>query len=104
MQHVILRGSIQALNQSLGDHANRKEPLRLELRSYFFVQAYAGPRRPVLMMTLMFLTSWLTLVLLPVLAFLYFQVAFLPLHDAGATWTHRAYLALDLFLLFMMGT
>jgi uncharacterized protein YjbI with pentapeptide repeats len=104
VQHVILRGTIQAFNQSLGDDAGKDDPLRLELSAYFVVQAYAGPRRPALITGLLFSASWLTLVLLPVLAFLYFQVAFLPRHQAAITWAHRIYLSVDLLLLFLMGT
>jgi uncharacterized protein YjbI with pentapeptide repeats len=104
VQHVILRGTIQAFNRELGVDAGRDDPLRLELSAYFFVQAYAGPRRPALITGLLFSASWLTLVLLPVLAFLYFQVAFLPRHEAAITWAHRIYLTADLLLLFLMGT
>jgi uncharacterized protein YjbI with pentapeptide repeats len=104
VQHVILRGMIDAFNGSLGDGAAKDDPLRLELNSYFFVQAYAGPRRRVLITVIFFSVSWLTLVLLPVLAFLYFQVAFLPRHDTAVTWAHRIYLTLDLVFLFLMGT
>ena len=104
VQHVMLRGTIQAFNQALSDASSRDDPLRLETSSYFFVQVYAGPRRSALITGLLFSASWLTLVLLPVMAFLYFQVAFLPRHDWAVTWAHRTYLTLDLLLLFMMGT
>lgn len=104
VQHVILRGMIQAFNQSLGDGSPKDDPLRLELSSYFFVQSYAGPKRPAVIGTLLFSASWLTLVLLPVLAFLYFQIAFLPRHFTAVTWAHRIYLTVDLLLLFVTGT
>jgi len=104
VQHVMLRGTIQAFNQALTDPVAKDDPLRLELSSYFFVQAYAGPKRPALIRVLLFSASWLALVLLPVLAFLYFQVAFLPRHDWAVTWAHRIYLTMDLLLLFVMGT
>jgi len=104
VQHVILRGTIKALNQSLTDEARRDDPLRLEASSYFFVQVYAGPKRPAIITGFLFAACWLTLVLLPVLALLDFQVAFLPRHDWVVTWAHRSYLTLDLLLLFMMGT
>ena len=42
--------------------------------------------------------------MVPVLVLLYFQVAFLPRHDAAVTWAHRIYLMADVFLLFTMGT
>lgn len=104
VQHVMLRGTIQAFNHTLTDGSAKDDPLRLELNSYFFVQAYAGPKRSALISGFLFSASWLTLVLLPVLTFLYFQVAFLPRHDWAVTWAHRVYLTIDLVLLFVMGT
>jgi len=44
LQHVMLRGTIKAFNETLSDAPNRDDPLRLELSSYFFVQVYSGPR------------------------------------------------------------
>ena len=77
----------------------RSHPLRLELSSFFFVQAIAGPERSRVVGVLLHGLSWLTLGLLPVLALLFVQATFLPYHHIGITWVHRALVAADLVVL-----
>jgi len=81
----------------------RTHPLRLELNNFFFVQAIAGPYRSRVMSVFLHATSWLTLVVLPVLLLLYIQVVFLPYHGAGITWTHRIALLADIAMLISIG-
>jgi uncharacterized protein YjbI with pentapeptide repeats len=81
----------------------RTHPLRLEVGSFFFVQAKAGPERSRIMGAFLHGMSWLTLVLLPLLLVLYAQVAFLPFHDAGVTAVHRLVVLADLVLLLAIG-
>lgn len=81
----------------------RTHPLRLELSNFFFVQAIAGPERSRVMGLLLHGLSWLTLILLPILALLFVQVTFLPYHDVSITWTHRAVLLADIVMLALAG-
>lgn len=81
----------------------RTHPLRLELHSFFFVQAIAGPHRSVVMSAFLHAMSWLTLVVLPVVLLLFIQVSFLPYHDLATTWTHRIALAVDILMLVLIG-
>ena len=81
----------------------RTHPLRLEVDSFFFVQAMAGPERSRVMGAFLHGMSWLTLVILPLLLLLYMQVAFLPFHDAGVTALHRLAVLADVALLALVG-
>ncbi len=81
----------------------RTHPLRLELNTFFFVQAIAGPSRSRVMSALLYGMSWLTLAVLPVLLLIYIQVVFLPYHDARITWTHRLVLLVDIAMLVSIG-
>lgn len=81
----------------------RTHPLRLELHNFFFVQAIAGPHRSRVMSGFLHGMAWLTLVVLPVVLILYIQVVFLPYHDLGITWSHRAALLVDVGMLVLIG-
>jgi uncharacterized protein YjbI with pentapeptide repeats len=81
----------------------RTHPLRLELNSFFFVQAIAGPHRSIVMSAFLHAMSWLTLVVLPVVLLLYIQIVFLPYHDAVITWTQRVALLVDIGMLVLIG-
>lgn len=81
----------------------RTHPLRLELNTFFFVQAIAGPSRSRVMSVLLYGMSWLTLVVLPVFLLIYIQVVFLPYHDVRITWTHRLALLVDIAMLVSIG-
>jgi uncharacterized protein YjbI with pentapeptide repeats len=78
-------------------------PLRLELDNFFFVQALAGPERSRVVSAFLNSTTWLTLVILPVMLLLYVQLAFLPYHDAAVTLVHRLVLLADIALLLLIG-
>jgi uncharacterized protein YjbI with pentapeptide repeats len=81
----------------------RTHPLRLELDSFFFVQAIAGPERSRVVSGLLNAVGWLALVILPLLFLLYVQIAFLPFHDGGITAVHRGIVLADLALLLLVG-
>jgi uncharacterized protein YjbI with pentapeptide repeats len=84
--------------------ANRRNhPLRLELHTFFFTQAVAGPHRSLIVSAFLHGLSRLTLVVLPVFLLLYIQIVFLPYHDTTMTWTHRAALVVDIALLILIG-
>src|SRR5262245_8259109 len=81
----------------------RSHPLRLELDSFFFVQALAGPERSRPINALLHAIGWLTLLVLPLLLLLGLQVAFLPYHHAGVTGVDRAIVLADIALIVLAG-
>ena len=106
VQHVMLARKVIAFDESLQPLENSRRathPLRLELHSYFFTQALAGPQRSWLFGFFLHAMIWLSLVVLPVFLILYIQVVFLPFHDEAVTWGHRLVLVLDVSLLFFIG-
>ena len=106
VQHVMLARKVIAFDESLQPLENNKKPthpLRLELHSYFFTQALAGPQRSWLFGFFLHAMIWLSLVVLPVFLILYIQVVFLPFHHESVTWGHRVVLVMDVALLFFIG-
>lgn len=106
VQHVMLaRKSLEFDSALRPMEATRKRthPLRLELHSYFFTQALAGPHRGWLLGGFLHAMIWLTLFALPVTIMLVTQLVFLPYHDIFITWTHRAVLVADTLILLSMG-
>ncbi len=81
----------------------RTHPLRLELGSFFLLQAIAGPERSRLVSVLVHGLAWFAVAAMPVLALLFIQIAFLPYHDEAITWAHRAAFSADLALLALSG-
>jgi uncharacterized protein YjbI with pentapeptide repeats len=81
----------------------RTHPLRLELDNFFFAQAIAGPERSLIVGTVLYGMSWLTIVVAPVLLLLYVELVFLPYHDVAITWVHRLTLIADIALLVLIG-
>jgi uncharacterized protein YjbI with pentapeptide repeats len=81
----------------------RTHPLRLELDSFFFVQAVAGPERSRLLSGFLNAIGWITLLGLPLLLLLYLQAAFLPFHDAAITTMQRAIMLADIALVALIG-
>ena len=80
----------------------RTHPLRLEVDSFFFVQALAGPERSRFVSGFLNAIGWTTVVVLPLLLLLYLQVAFLPVHDATITLVQQAILLVDVVLLALL--
>lgn len=89
--------------RALEPGSRRSHPLRLEVHSFFFVQAIAGPHRSVVMGALLRAISWLTLVILPVLLLVFVQIKFLPYHDVAITWLHRILIGVDIAVLVLIG-
>ena len=81
----------------------RTHPLRLELHNFFFVQAIAGPHRSAVVSTFLHAMAWLTLVALPIVILLFFQITYLPYHDVSTTWLHRICVLADIALLILIG-
>jgi uncharacterized protein YjbI with pentapeptide repeats len=111
--HVAVLGQVVVLARKTSAFADairmleigeeHSHPLRLELDNFFFVQAMAGPQRSRLIGALQHGVGWVSLVLLPVLLLLYIEAHFLPYHDPGITWTHRAAILTDVGFLFAAG-
>lgn len=106
MQHVMLARKVlefHAALRPLEPTARRSHPLRLELHSYFFTQTLAGPERSPLFGFFLHLLMWLSIVFLPLLLIVYIQISFLPYHDVGITWSHRAILIVDMLVILGIG-
>ncbi len=107
LQYAMLARKTRALHGFLNDKEKhgmfRTHPLRLELSSYFFVQAMAGPTRSPVLGAFLTAMSWLTLGLFPIALLLFIQIAFLPFHDAVITWSHRIYIVADFLIILSIG-
>jgi len=106
IQHVMLSRKTLEFDRSIrAMEATRRptHPLRLELHSYFFTQALAGPHRGWLLASFLHAMIWISLVVLPVMVMLFTQVVFLPYHDVFITWVHRIVLVADMGILLAVG-
>jgi Pentapeptide repeats (8 copies) len=107
LQHVTLARKVKDVHDRLtrleGNGSERQHRLRTLVHAYSFAQATAGPWRSRVLGAMMHAMNWSTIVVLPLLVMLNFQIAFLPWHDEAVTWTHRFYLAIDALLLLVLG-
>jgi hypothetical protein len=69
------------------------------LHWYFFAQPFSQQRPNYLILLASWFLSAVTLLFVPPLTLLYFQIAFLPYHAISVTWWHRTCLAIDITLL-----
>jgi hypothetical protein len=103
LQHVSLsrkaREFDERVSQQEGHAFRRTHRLRIQLHSYFYVQAIAGPSRSPLFSAFLHAMTAVTLWLLPLALLIYFQIVFLPYHDLDVTTAQRAYVLAD-FLIF----
>ncbi|RIA55129.1 pentapeptide repeat-containing protein [Dichotomicrobium thermohalophilum] len=103
LQHVSLSRKVREFHERVarqeGHAFIRTHRLRLQLHSYFYVQAIAGPSRSRLFSAFLHAMSAITLWLLPLALLIYFQIVFLPYHDLEVTTAQRAYILVD-FLIF----
>jgi hypothetical protein len=78
--------------------------LRRQLPSNIFVQFLAGPPevRDGIMGLLLWLIALISLVIGPVALLIFFQLQFLPYHDAWITWWQRIAVVVDLVLLWTL--
>lgn len=107
LQHAMLARKIHELHDRVrrfeGPGMFRTHRIRVQLHSYHYTQLIAGPYRSRSFSIFLSLMTWLTLVILPVMLLLHFQVTFLPYHDMTTTWAHRLFLLGDLGLIAIMG-
>jgi uncharacterized protein YjbI with pentapeptide repeats len=81
----------------------RSHPLRLEVDSFFHVQAIAGPERSRVVGAILHVLGWLTLLLLPLALLVYLQLAFLPFHNASVTAVQAGIVFADMVLVLLAG-
>jgi uncharacterized protein YjbI with pentapeptide repeats len=81
----------------------RSHPLRLEVDSFFFVQAMAGPERSRVVGAILYGLGWLTLLVLPLALLVSLQVAFLPFHNATVTGLQRSIVLADIAVVLLVG-
>jgi uncharacterized protein YjbI with pentapeptide repeats len=75
--------------------------LRSRLDTFLVVQLLSRPpqERKSLNIRLLNIVVWITLVGVPILLLLQFQLTFLPYHNSGVTWIHRFLIGADLILI-----
>lgn len=107
LQHAVLAHKLNEFHDRLtrfeGSHLYRSHRLRIQLHSYFYSQALAGPSRSRVFGGFLRAMTWTTLWLLPMLLLLYFQVTFLPAHDLTVTTAHRLYFVADFVIMAVFG-
>jgi hypothetical protein len=107
LQHAMLARKVLELHGGVARFEGvpnfRQHRVRIQLHSYFYTQLIAGPVRSRMFAGFLSLMTWGSLVLLPTLLILDFQVGFLPFHDLDVTWAHRLYLLVDLALIAILG-
>ena len=108
MQHVSLSRKLREVHNRLSSHEGnglfRQHRLRSLVSPYAVAQAVAGPWRSRVFGFFLHTVNVTTLVLLPILVLLNFQITYLPWHDATVTMLHRVYLAADIFVVLLLGT
>src|SRR5215472_11888963 len=107
LHFVMLAGKVGVFDLQL--RAQIEDPeirtrLRRQLPSNIFVQFLAGPRklRDGIMGFMLWLIAFISLVIGPVALFVFFQLQFLPYHDAWITWWQRIAVVIDLALLWTL--
>ncbi len=103
LQHVSLSRKVREFDERVARQEGRgmyaTHRFRVQLHSYFYVQAIAGPSRSPLFSAFLHAMTAVTLWLLPLALLIYFQIVFLPYHDLDVTTAQRAYILID-FLIF----
>jgi Pentapeptide repeats (8 copies) len=106
-QHAMLSRKVRDLHERVarfeGAGNYRAHRVRVQLHSYFYTQLVAGPFRSRMFAGFLSLTMWGSLIILPTLLLLDFQVTFLAFHELSITWAHRITLVLDLALAAIFG-
>jgi hypothetical protein len=105
LQHAMLGRKARELDRRIanfeGPQLRRSHRIRMQLHTYFFTQAIAGPYVNRLLLFFLHCMGWVTLVLLPLALLIDFQIRFLPVHDLFVTWTQRLYLVVDFWIVLL---
>ena len=89
-----LNAEISGMPEDKVGNQRHQHPLRDNLSTFMITQAIAGRVTSYERMVLVQLISWLTLGLFPVLLLLFFQVTYLPYHDAWVTFVQQVFVVL----------
>jgi uncharacterized protein YjbI with pentapeptide repeats len=86
--------------QAVVETDEEREEYRRRLDTFLIVQFLIGAEeeRNGLIAKLLRSVAWITLVLLPILLLLQFQLTFVPYHDPWVTWVHRIAVVIDVRL------
>jgi hypothetical protein len=104
LQLVILARRIGLLKQALSSWQESGARLDQEalLSPFAISQRLFGEPRGLVPRTLLCVSIWLTLVMLPLGVLVATQIRFLPYHSEAVTWAHRLYIVIDLVLLLLL--
>ena len=107
LHFALLAGKVGAFHTELEAQIRNDKTrahLRRQLPTNIFVQFLAGPYdiRTGLFGGMLRLVTWISLIVVPVLVLVFFQLRFLPYHNPGITWWHRIAVLLDLVLLWIL--
>ena len=107
LHFVILAGKIGAFDARLRaeiDYIPERTRRRQQLPNNIFVQFLAGPQevRDGIVGMLLKLIAWISLVIGPVALLVFFELQFLPYHDASVTWWQRFAVLIDTWLLWRL--
>jgi uncharacterized protein YjbI with pentapeptide repeats len=104
LQLLILARRIGLLKQAL--RSQRGSGARLDedvlLSPFAISQRLFGEPKGLVPQTLLRVSIWLTMVLLPLGVLIATQIRFLPYHSEAVTWAHRLYILVDLVLLMLL--
>jgi uncharacterized protein YjbI with pentapeptide repeats len=106
VHHVMLSRKLFELNLMVSRDEQDNgtvNPLRFELDSYFYSQIHSGPSQGTIFGGILHTIVWVSLLFMPVVLLLFFQISFLPYHDVAITWAHRIYILVDLLMLLLIG-
>jgi uncharacterized protein YjbI with pentapeptide repeats len=90
----------QALRSERGSGAGLDEDVLLS--PFAISQRLFGEPKALVPQTLLRVSIWLTMVLLPLGVLVATQIRFLPYHSEAVTWAHRLYILVDLVLLMLL--
>jgi hypothetical protein len=103
LQLVILARRIGVLKLAL--KSRRGSPTasgqQVLLSPFAISQRLFGEPRGLVPRTVLCVSIWLTLVLIPLAVLIATQIRFLPYHEESVTWAHRLYIAVDVGLLLL---
>jgi Pentapeptide repeats (8 copies) len=103
LQHAILSRTTYELTSRLESAGGVQRAYRLEVNPYFYSQAIAGPWHENVMKPLLDIVIGTTFLILPIALLLFFQISFLPNHDARITSLHQMVVLLDVVTIMFVG-
>ncbi len=107
LHFAMLAGKVGAFHVELEAQIRDDETrasLRRQLPSNIFVQFLAGPHevRAGVFGLMLRSIAWISLIIGPIALLVFFQLQFLPYHNAAATWWQRIALVIDIVLLWAL--